>query len=236
MYCSLQEAFQSPIPEVKPEKERRRRKRLPPPEPSVIEPDRPAHRPLPPAELLGGQPTENRESDSISELLNAFETSDYFPHPNMDSKNEKAYMLEPDWTTPFNGNSIPSWIQDRMASKDAEVPLTPAPWLDGSPTLWQKVAYPSATDPMLRQAEVISSDRVDDLQRKIDSMFSKLNDIETTRSESNHMEILMFILGGVFLVFLLDLLVKQGTKATVMLAAATTGGARSLANLGLTIY
>ena len=39
-----------------------------------------------------------------------------------------------------------------------------------------------------------------------------------------HMEIILFVLGGIFLIFLIDLLVKQGTQASLFLAAA--GGAR----------
>jgi len=34
------------------------------------------------------------------------------------------------------------------------------------------------------------------------------------------MEIIMFVLGGFFLLFLLDMLVKQGTQATLLLANA----------------
>ena len=57
--CSLQEAFQSFSEETAlvprssdPEKKRKKRRpALPPPEPTVIEPDRPAHRRLPVAEL-----------------------------------------------------------------------------------------------------------------------------------------------------------------------------------------
>jgi hypothetical protein len=38
------------------------------------------------------------------------------------------------------------------------------------------------------------------------------------------LEIILFVLGGIFLVFLLDLLVKQGSQAMMLIAAA--GGAQ----------
>jgi hypothetical protein len=64
---------------------------------------------------------------------------------------------------------------------------------------------------------------MDTLQRKLDSMFSKLESMDVTRSQSNHLELILFILGGVFLLLLLDLLVKQGTQASLLLAAAGGG-------------
>lgn len=197
------------------------RPRLPPPEPEVIEPDRPAHRRLPPAELLGGGPTENNQSSSISEMLNAFDSESYFPHPHADTGDKNMYMLEPDWTKQFTGEDVPEWMKERMASRDAEVPLTPSPWLDGnSSTLWQRVPASKQGDPMLKEAAVAADSRLDDLQKKFDTMFQKLEDIDRTRAESNHIEIIMFVLGGVFLLFMLDMLVKQGTQATMLVAAA----------------
>lgn len=234
--CSLEEAFQSFSEEAAlvpssrssdPEKKRKKRRpALPPPEPVVIEPDRPAHRRLPAAELLGGGPEAFTESSSVSQMLNAFESESYFPHPSSDVKESNVYKLEPDWTKAFNDSSTPDWIKTRMPSREAEVPLTPAPWLDGGATLWQNVSEGVARQVDLRGAEQAANRRLDDMQRKLDSMFKKLQDNEVTKNESNHLEIILFVLGGIFLVFLLDLLVKQGSQAMMMIAAA--GGAQML--------
>ena len=147
--CSLTEAFssftdssrndeQAPINSsslfaLDADKKRRKKRRavLPPPEPQVIEPDRPAHRPLPPGELLGGAPTENSRSSSDSEMLNAFETADYFPHPAQDVVDKNVYKLEPDWATAFNDTGTPDWIKNRLPHRENEAPLIPSPWLDG---------------------------------------------------------------------------------------------------------
>ena len=215
------EAFTNPDPTPSmPSSFGGQRPRLPPPEPEVIEPDRPAHRRLPPAELLGGGPTENNQSSSISEMLNAFDSESYFPHPHADTGDKNMYMLEPDWSKQFTGEDVPEWMKDRMASRDAEVPLTPSPWLDGGSTLWQRIPASKQGDPMVQEAAVAADSRLDDLQTKFDSMFRKLEDIDRSRAESNHIEILMFVLGGVFLLFMLDMLVKQGTQATMLVAAA----------------
>jgi hypothetical protein len=239
--CSLDEAFQTMIPAPQRDREKKKRhktkqivesftsdeieridfpERLPPPEPEVIEPDRPANRRLPPAELLGAGPTENKQSTSISGMLNALDNSNYFPHPHVDAKAEAAYMLEPDWSKQFKNDSAPAWIKERMASHEAEVPLIPSPWLDGGNTLWQMVPKSKKEDPVLYAAETKSSEKYDDLQRKFDQMFQKLEDLDQSRSESNHIEIIMFVLGGLFLILLMDMLVKQGTSASMLYAAA----------------
>lgn len=237
--CSIEEAFQtiqgiesSPATsrphERRKDRERRRVKeafsgsnvRLPPPEPSVIEPDRPAHQRLPPAELLGGGPTENSESNSISQMLNAFDTEQYFPHPHSDNQQEGLYELGQDWTKAFQGDSVPSWIRDRMSQRVAEVPLKPSPWMDGAPTLWKTVPSTMQGDPILKQAEIKTTSQLDTMQQKLDSMFAKLDSLEQTRLETTHIEIILFILGGIFLIFMLDLLVKQGMQASFMMAGA----------------
>ena len=239
--CSLQEAFQSftdpsrnednaPIDSssmfaLESDKKRRKKRRapLPPPEPQVIEPDRPAHRPLPPGELLGGAPTSNYKSSSESEMLNAFETADYFPHPATDVSDKNVYNLEPDWATVFNDTSTPDWIKNRLPHRENEAPLIPSPWLDGQSTLWQKIGKNEQNQADLKGAEVAANSRLDDLQRKLDHMFHKLEQMEVTKSESNLLEILLFVLGGIFLILILDILVKQGTQASMIIAAAGGG-------------
>jgi hypothetical protein len=231
--CSLEEAYETFSDPTGPrnsnedaEKKRRkhRRKALLPPEPQVIEPDRPAHRQLPAAELLGGSPTENSESTSISEMLNAAQGADYFPHPSSDVNDSTVYNLEPDWAKSFNDNSAPDWIKERMPQRSAETPLVPSPWLDGSSTLWQKIPDATRKQVNLEGAETAAQSKIDELQRKLDTMFKKLEHLELGRQESNHLEIILFVLGGIFLLLLIDLLVKQGTQAAMYVSTATRGG------------
>jgi hypothetical protein len=110
----------------------------------------------------------------------------------------------------------------------------PSPWLDGASTLWQRISASESAQPGITHAADAAAGRIDDLQRKLDHMFQKIEDLETTRSESNHIEIILFILGGIFLVLLIDLLVKQGTQASMLIAAAggaPIGGGRALRTL-----
>jgi hypothetical protein len=224
--CSLEEAFTtfSEIPSRSggaggEHKKRKKRAHLPPPEPTVIEPDRPAHRPLPPAEILGGGATEYTDTP-MSATLNALDTAPHFPHPAPETEDPNMYNLEPDWAKVFNDSSAPQWIKDRMPNRAAESPLIPAPWMDSAPTLWQRVPAALANEPGLAAAEEAAESRLESMQKRLESMFQKLEDLEQTRSESQHMEIILFVLGGIFLIFLIDLLVKQGTQASLLLAAA----------------
>lgn len=220
--ADIESAYQTFLdPELPRRKKKSKRFMLPPPEPQVIEPDRPAHRQLPAAELLGGGPTENNKSTSISAMLNAYDVgTGYAAHPNEDVKDENVYNLEPDWAKTFNDSSAPDWIKSRFPDPQAESPLVPSPWLDGGSTLWQHVPDNLKMQPDLKKAATVADARIDELQRKLDSMFQKLDDLETTRAESNHLEIILFVLAGIFLLLLIDLLVKQGSHAQMLVSAA----------------
>lgn len=213
--------------------ERRRKKKrraLLPPEPAIIEPDRPFYRQMLDVPVLGG----SGESDvaAPSPMLGAYDVDSHYPHPSSDIHDDRVYNLEPDWAQPFNSTSAPDWIKERMPKRDAETPLIPSPWMDTQPTLWQSVPDGLRTQFNLGGARSTGEERADALERRLNSMFSKLDDLESGRLANNHMEILMFILGGFLLLLLLDLIVKQGTQATVLLAAAggrtVFGGGRGL--------
>ncbi len=214
------------------------------------DPDRPANIPMPPAEYIGGGSSTTSGSDratSYSNLLAALDSDEsYFPHPNEHVEDKDIYTLEPNWASQFDGPSVPPWIRDRIAAKEAEIPLKQASapgsdpkgissWMEGTmPTLWQKIpgAYTVAAPAPAPSACDMSMQQYDMFERKIDSklekMFKKLEDLENGKSESSHIEIILFILGGLFLLLMLDMLVKQGTKATMMIAAAGGGGFRAL--------
>ena len=213
--------------EKKKKREKKRRAPMPPTE-EVVEPDRPAHRVKPLPERLS-----TKESTSISQMLDAAESADFFPHPATDTMNANAYLLEPNWANVFNDSSAPKWIKERMPQRHTEAPLVPSAWVDGGPTLWKKVpekqyeqveadANERATDKKLDDLQRKSDKNIDDLQRKFDLMFKKLEDLEHVRNESQHLEIILFVLGGIFILLLLDLLVKQGTQAMVILGNHTS--------------
>jgi hypothetical protein len=228
MYCSIQEAFGSPVTantntkrSSKSGKSKDRRNRTTESFTATPDPDRPANVAPPPADFVGGG------GASYSNLLAAVDADQsFFPHPSEDISNmENAYMLEPDWTSQFNGPSVPPWIKERIAAKEAEIPLRPDAV---QPALWQKI--PAAyTAPPPPQAPVFGDldERFSEFENRIDSklerMFAKLSELDKGRNETSHIEIILFIIGGLFILLMLDVLVKQGTRASLMLAAAGGG-------------
>jgi hypothetical protein len=240
--CSLDEAY-SFFTEPK-SKKKRKQNLLPPPEswinsPGTVDPDRQAQRVMPPAERLGAERLgagfleQNDESTSISQMLQATDSSpssDYFPHPTSDVKDEQVYNLNTDWAKMFTDSSAPSWIKERMPARAAEAPLIPTAWVDGQSTLWQNISPGSQRQFDVTGAQRKAEDRLDALQKKLDSLFQKLEDEDQRKAQSSHMEISMFILGGFFILLLLDMLVKQGTQATLLLANASNANTFSIRN------
>jgi len=252
-YCTLEEAFQTSIsdsvlPPVRQQLEepsnrgergrlkprRNKRSTLPPPEAGVIEPDRPAHRPKEPAELLGGGMPVNETSTSLSSYLigAADPGEDYFPYPNGAGSEpgfDKQFLLEPNWYEQF---------QERTPSPRAETPHLPGPLVDGYSTLYQQIPPPrSATDikrnmvsptalPGQPTTMAGASTNDPELRKRIDDLFSKIDQLDVSRTESNHSEIILFVMTGIFVLLMLDLLLKQGCRALGTIVNATTVSAQ----------
>lgn len=242
-YCSLEEAFQSNIADTalplskhhgeeqtklekgKLKSRKHSSKRIPQ-EPSVIEPDRPAHRHKTPSELLSGS---SETSSSVSSyLIGASDPGeDYFPYPTGaggEGDFDKQFLLEPNWYEQFH---------DRMPNTKAETPQIPGWHVDGKSNLYEEIT-PSygrslqMNDHMAKinkkavsvPAAMAGTDS--DLHRRIDEIYQKMDQLEMGRAESNHSEIILFVMTGIFVLLLLDLLLKQGCRAlgTIVTASA----------------
>ena len=218
--CSLEDAY-TPFsdPPVVAERKHKKKKRyvLPPPEGAsasfaASDPDRPGFRRSAPGELLEGF------EESPSPMLNAQTppTPSYFPTPSPDSKDPSVYNLDPQWAQMFTDSSAPSWMKDRMPDRASEVPLIPSAWVDGQSTLWENVNPGSVLN--VKGAQTLADRRVDALQKKLDTLFARLEDIDAQKSKGTHLELIMFVFGGFFMLLLLDLVVKQGMAATLALS------------------
>ena len=232
--CSLKEAFEtqgyedpglgmfaaplySANTEAAPERKKKRRRRLLPPEPAQIDPDRPANRPPEPVADMIEEKARLTEPFDASILTAPMDDDSYFPHPSSDVDDASVYRLEPDWAKVFDV-SAPQWIKDRMPPANVASPLTPSPWTQGTTSLWQSVP-----GPLRKEGGSGESSRFDELARRLDRLDGLFADLEMSRTQSNHMELIMFVLAGLFLILLLDLLVKQGTAATLALAGVQGG-------------
>jgi hypothetical protein len=208
------------------ERRKKRRRRLLPPEPALVDPDRPANRPLPAAEELSETKAALTEPFDASLLTAPMTDDSYFPHPSSDVDDKTVYRLEPDWAKVFDV-STPQWIKDRVPPTNVASPLTPSPWTDGAATLWQSVPDTLRSGGSAGGAPPSSDSRLQELMRRMDRLDGLFADLEMSKTQSNHLELIMFVLAGLFLILLLDLLVKQGTAATLALANLSgnmTGG------------
>jgi hypothetical protein len=51
----------------------------------------------------------------------------------------------------------------------------------------------------------------DDIMKKLDKLWARLDDMNTSTPEQATSELLMFISSGIFVLFMMDLLVKKGS-------------------------
>ena len=196
--CSLEEAF--PITDGGEPKKKKGKKRplLPPPE---QDPDVPI-------------PTERfePESDTWSPPSQSDASwTDFAAAPDPDYFHPDSYMLKaPEWADH-------DWIRKNLPGRDSEL-VTPQPWFDSSPTLWQNIPKDWKGGETRDSGSMMQFNRLDEMQHRIDSLFARLESVDRVRSESNHTEVILFILGGLFLLLILDLLVKQGTQISLWMA------------------
>jgi hypothetical protein len=204
--CSLEEAF--PVTDGGETKKKKLKKRpmLPPPE------QEPARPPPPVQEETWTPPSEASAS-----------WTDFAAAPDPDYFHPDSYMLKaPEWAEH-------DWIQANLPGKNTELAPTPQPWFDSAPTLWQNIPTDWRGGERRDAGSSPQFNRFDEMQSRIDSLFARLESTERGRSESNHTEVILFILGGLFLLLILDLLVKQGTQVSLWMAH-TNGSASSFLN------
>jgi hypothetical protein len=133
--------------------------------------------------------------------------SEFASAPDPDYFHPDTYMLK-----------APNWAEQDAVRNVA----TPQPWFDMAPTLWQNIPKDWTGTESPNVPPIQQYNRLDELQNRIDSLFARLEATEHVRSESNHTEVILFILGGLFLLLILDLLVKQGTQASIWMANNST--------------
>lgn len=248
-YCTLEEAFQSNISDnalpiqkqhgedsklekarLKSRKHSSKRAGPPVQEPSVIEPDRPAHKPKSASELLGGSSGTDQSSSISSYLIGASDPGeDYFPYPTGaggEGEFDKQFLLEPNWYEQFH---------DRMPNPRAETPRIPGWKVDGKSTLYKEIpadygqinemANSIAQNDKKSVSFPTTSVQDSELKRRIDEIYQKMDQLEISRTESNHSEIILFVMTGIFVLLMLDLLLKQGSRALGTIAYATNSAA-----------
>lgn len=117
---------------------------------------------------------------------------------------DPSYKLSPDFTQTFGAKGL---------SKAAGTDLPPVP----SNMFWKpllsaggKTSFHSRADTQMpkRAPESLPGDLTEVL-RKLDKIFTRLDDLESKKSENANTEVVMFVMTGLFVMFSMDLLVRK---------------------------
>lgn len=120
---------------------------------------------------------------------------------------DPAYRLSPDFASAFAGKGVQKAsgtdVLPIPSVKNVWKPLTPS----GAPTaFFDRLPSPGGDIPI---GQVPNQSDKEELFRKLDSIYARLDDLESRRGENAQTETLMFIMSGIFVLFSMDLLVKR---------------------------
>jgi hypothetical protein len=125
----------------------------------------------------------------------------------------KNYLMEPNFTSAFTslnpgtGSSVASLPVPSV--RDIWKPLTPS----GADTSFFKQLPPPGGEYVTTNGRETQDTDYRSMAKKIDTILSRLDDIQRGPSaEQSQKEILLFVSSGVFVLFLMDLLVRKGTS------------------------
>jgi hypothetical protein len=127
---------------------------------------------------------------------------------------DPAYRLSPDFGSAFEGKGVNrasgTDVLPIPSVKNVWKPLTPS----GAPTaFYDKLPSPGGEIPI---GQTGSSYDKEELFRKLDSIYARLDDLETRKGENAQTETLLFIMSGIFILFSMDLLVKRTGNVRIL--------------------
>lgn len=130
--------------------------------------------------------------------------------------NDDAYRLYPDFKAAF----------DRVTGTGAAAgkPLAPVPsvgfeWKPLTPSgartaFFDELPPPGGTYPKETSIPIAEETRM--IQKKLDTLFARLDDLESRRGENTQTEILLFVMSGLFVLFSMDIMTRQAAKIRFM--------------------
>ena len=129
--------------------------------------------------------------------------ADYIP-------NQKDYQLQPDFLASFEQTGL-----ERATGKASVLPDVSSNmyWKPTTPTGAQTAFIESLPPQKYYRSDISRNDAaMQEVMKRIDTLFARLDDLNTTTPEQMTSELLMFISSGIFVLFMMDLLVKKGSK------------------------
>jgi hypothetical protein len=127
---------------------------------------------------------------------------------------DPGYRLSPDFTSAFAGKGVNKAsgtdVLPIPSVRNVWKPLTPS----GARTaFFDQLPSPGGEIPI---GQVSNPYDKEELFRKLDSIYARLDDLESRKSENAQTETLLFIMSGIFVLFSMDLLVKRTGNIRVL--------------------
>ena len=127
---------------------------------------------------------------------------------------DPGYRLSPDFTSAFAGQGVNKAsgtdVLPVPSVRNVWKPLTPS----GAPTaFFDRLPSPGGDIPI---GHVSASVDKEEMFRKLDTIYARLDDLESRRGENAQTETLLFIMSGIFVLFSMDLLVKRTGNVRIM--------------------
>ncbi len=131
--------------------------------------------------------------------------ADYIP-------DQQSYRLQPDFLKAFEEAGVArAGSTDTLPNPSVNMywkPITPS----GSQTSFYKKLPPPGGEYYNQFSSNNSSYNNDEVMKKLDKLFARLDDLQHSSPEQITSELLMFISSGIFVIFLMDILVKKGSS------------------------
>jgi hypothetical protein len=142
----------------------------------------------------------------------------YSPKVNYENVigNDDSYRLYPDFMAAFDRVTGTSAAAGKSLAPVPNVsmewkPLTPS----GARTaFFDELPPPGGTYPNGTATSSVESQTT--MQKKLDSLFARLDDLESRKGENTQTEILLFVMSGLFVIFGMDIISKQAARIRLM--------------------
>lgn len=130
--------------------------------------------------------------------------------------NDDTYRLYPDFMAAFDRVTGTSAATGKAL---APVPNISMEWKPLTPTgantsFFDELPPPSGTYP--KETTGPAREETQLIQRKLDTLFARLDDLESRKGENTQTEILLFVMSGLFLIFGMDIVTKQAARIRFM--------------------
>lgn len=122
---------------------------------------------------------------------------------------DSSYRLYPDFTSAFQrvaGVSKAGSLAPTPSVSDYWKPLTPS---GARTSFFDELPPPGGQYPKGTRA---TGEDTQAISKKLDLLFSRLDDLESRRGENTQTEILLFVMSGLFVLFSMDIVTRQASK------------------------